>query len=91
MSSKRCANNAFRRSPNDGTGADGNAAVADAICSSASSVRNAGNKFADGTVNVHGTLCDASVSVYLPGLVDQHQQRDGPMLLMASVARGFFL
>ena len=91
MSSKRCANNAFRRGPNNGSGADGNAAVADAICSSASSVRNAGNKFADGPVNVHGTLCDASVSVYIPGLVDQHQQRDGPMLLIASVARGFFL
>ena len=91
MSSKRCANNAFRRGLNNGSGADGNAAVADAICSSASSVRNAGNKFADGTVNVHGTLCDASVSVYTPGLVDQHQQRDGPMLVMASVVRGFFL
>ena len=91
MSSKSCATNAIRHSPNDGNGADGDAAVADAICSSASSVRNAGNKFADGTVNVHGTLCDASVSVYTPGLMDQHQQRDGPMLLIASVVRGIFL
>ena len=90
MSLERCAKNAIRCGPNNGSGADGNAAVADAICSSASSVRNAGNKFADGTVNVHGTLCDASVSVYTLGLMDQHQQRDGPMLLMASVARGFF-